>query len=179
MPKELRGPPKVLSGDGHSFSDVAQEGGVDHQSRLGGGRWKMRAGAPVDPLRFRGNRLCRGWPAWHEFDLLGREIAIGDARLKVVKRIQRCAATDVDPETGIRDLTIPRTLMDNFGHADCGIYAEVIAAGEIGAGDASMWRRDCGRHISTSKKAPCRSGAGAFAICLNASVISRPASRRR
>jgi MOSC domain-containing protein YiiM len=25
--------------------------------------------------------------------------------------------------------------MQSFGHTDCGVYAEVIAAGEIGAGD--------------------------------------------
>jgi MOSC domain-containing protein YiiM len=25
--------------------------------------------------------------------------------------------------------------MDNFGHTDCGIYAEVIAGGEIARGD--------------------------------------------
>ena len=33
-------------------------------------------------------------------------------------------------------LPVPRTLMDNFGHADCGVYAEVIAGGEIATGDA-------------------------------------------
>ncbi len=56
-------------------------------------------------------------------------------RLKVVKRIVRCAATNVDPATGIRDLTIPTTLQQNLGHADCGVYAEVIAGGEIAGGD--------------------------------------------
>ena len=54
----------------------------------------------------------------------------------MVKRIERCAATDVDPDTGIRDLTIPRTLMQNFDHTDCGVYAEVMAAGDIAVGDA-------------------------------------------
>ena len=64
------------------------------------------------------------------------DISIGKtARLKPVKRIERCAATDVDPDTGIRDLTVPRTLMQNFGHTDCGIYAEVIEAGDIARGD--------------------------------------------
>jgi uncharacterized protein YcbX len=93
-------------------------------------------GAPVHPLRFRGNVYVEGWPAWHEFDLLGHEIAIGEgARLKVVKRIVRCAATNVDPDTGARDLAIPETLLRSFGHADCGVYAEVIEAGEITAGD--------------------------------------------
>jgi len=97
---------------------------------------EMAVGAPVNPLRFRGNIYVSGWPAWHEFDLLNREMAIGDARLKAIKRIVRCAATDVDPVTGIRDLAIPRTLQDSFGHADCGIYAEVTADGDIARGDA-------------------------------------------
>jgi uncharacterized protein len=53
-----------------------------------------------------------------------------------VKRIVRCAATNVEPGTGIRDLQIPKTLMQVFGHMDCGIYAEVVTGGEIAAGDA-------------------------------------------
>ena len=60
-------------------------------------RSRTPSGAPVDPLRFRANLYVAGWPAWREFDLLGRELAIGGARLKVVKRIVRCAATNVDP----------------------------------------------------------------------------------
>ena len=48
----------------------------------------------------------------------------------------RCAATNVEPTTGIRDLDIPKSLMQTLGHSDCGIYAEVIAAGEVKAGDA-------------------------------------------
>jgi uncharacterized protein YcbX len=134
MPAELHGPPKVLFGEGHSFSDVAKKV-VSIINLASVAEVENAAGAGVDPLRFRGNLHVTGWPAWHEFDLLGRELTIGEARLKVVKRIQRCAATEVDPGTGIRDLPIPRTLMDHFGHADCGVYAEVIAGGEIADGD--------------------------------------------
>jgi uncharacterized protein YcbX len=95
------------------------------------------AGAPVDPLRFRGNLHIEGWPAWREFDLLNQVVSIGPSvRVKVVKRIVRCAATEVDPETGIRDLPIPRTIMDTYGHVDCGVYAEVIEGGPIAVGDA-------------------------------------------
>jgi uncharacterized protein YcbX len=53
----------------------------------------------------------------------------------VIKRIVRCAATNVDPQTGIRDLTIPQTLMRTFNHMDCGVYAEVIGGGDIAIGD--------------------------------------------
>jgi uncharacterized protein YcbX len=132
---ELRGPPKVLHAPGFSFSDVAAKV-VSIINLASVAAVEGTVGVPVDPLRFRGNVYVTGWPAWHEFDLLGQEIAIGrDARLKVVKRIVRCAATNVDPVTGIRDLSIPATLMQSFGHADCGIYGEVVEAGEIAVGD--------------------------------------------
>jgi hypothetical protein len=80
---EIKGPPKVLTSPGHSFSDVARkvvsiinlaslraiENLVDH---------------PVHPLRFRANLYVEGWPAWREFDLLDGTLAIGEARLRIV-----------------------------------------------------------------------------------------------
>jgi hypothetical protein len=35
----------------------------------------------------------------------------------------------------LADLNIPKALMSALGHSDCGIYAEVTAAGEIAAGN--------------------------------------------
>ena len=102
-------------------------------------------GMPVDPLRFRGNVYVAGWPAWREFDLVGQELVIGaGARLRIVKRIVRCAATNVDPDTGMRDLAIPATLMRSFGHADCGVYGEVVEPGAIAVGDRIV-AADAGR----------------------------------
>jgi MOSC domain-containing protein len=132
---ELRGPPKVLHAPGFSFSDVARKV-LSIINLASVAAIEGAVGAPVHPLRFRGNLYVTGWPAWHEFDLVGQEIAIGAAaRLAIVKRIVRCAATDVDPDTGIRDLSIPETLMQSFGHADCGVYGEVRQAGDIAVGD--------------------------------------------
>ena len=96
----------------------------------------MLDGVAVHPLRFRANLYVKGWPAWSELDLVGRTLAVGQARLQVGKRIVRCPATNVDPEPAKRDLEIPPTLSRHLGHMDCGIYAEVIADGDIGVGDA-------------------------------------------
>jgi uncharacterized protein YcbX len=133
---ELRGPPKVLAAPGHSFSDVARKV-VSIINLASVAAVEGMVGRPVDPLRFRGNLYVDGWPAWSELDLVGRDIALGgEARARVVRRIVRCAATNVEPRTGIRDLAIPPTLLRNLGHADCGIYAEVVAGGTVATGDA-------------------------------------------
>jgi hypothetical protein len=132
---ELNGPPKVLHSPGHSFSDVSRKV-VSIINLASVQALEDAAGSPVHPLRFRGNVYVQGWPAWSEFDLLDREIAFGpSARLKIVKRIVRCPATEVDPDTAIRDLPVPQLLKQHFGHADCGVYGEVIAAGPITVGD--------------------------------------------
>jgi uncharacterized protein len=132
---ELRGPPRVLEAPGHSFSDVARKV-VSIINLASVAAIATMVGAPVDPLRFRGNLYVEGWPAFAELELLGRTLVIGaEARLKVVKRIVRCAATNVDPGSGQRDLDIPKTLLRTLGHADCGIYAEIIADGRVADGD--------------------------------------------
>ena len=134
MPRELRGDPKLVTApSGFRFTD-SRRGYVSIINLASVAALETVIGAPVDPLRFRANLYVGSWPAWGEFDLIGREIAIGTVRLKVTKRIERCAATDVNPVTGMRDLSIPRTLMQAYGHTDCGIYAEVTAGGEIAVG---------------------------------------------
>jgi uncharacterized protein YcbX len=132
---ELKGRPKVLSATGHSFSDVANK--VVSIVNLGSVvAIENIAGLPVHPLRFRANAYVSGLPSWSEFDLLGQTVAIGETRLKVVKRITRCAAIDVDPESASRNLDLLSEMTRRLGHADCGVYAEVIAGGNISVGDA-------------------------------------------
>jgi MOSC domain-containing protein len=132
---ELRGPPRVLHAPGFSFSDVARKV-VSIINLASVTAIEDVIGRPVHPLRFRGNLYVTGWPAWREFDFLGQDITVARGpQFRIIKRIVRCAATNVDPDTGIRDLSIPDTLMRSFGHADCGVYGEVGEGGEIAVGD--------------------------------------------
>ena len=93
-------------------------------------------GKPIDPLRFRANVYLDGLEPWAEFDWVGRDITMGEATLTVEQRIDRCAATNVDPETGERDLNLPKDLQRGFGHADMGVYAAVTAPGRVAPGDS-------------------------------------------
>jgi uncharacterized protein YcbX len=135
MPGELRGAPKVLGApEGFRFTD-SRRGYVSLINLASVRDLENAVGAPVDPLRFRGNLHLEGLPPWAEFDLVGRVLASpSGVRLKVTKRIERCAATNVDPATGLRDLQIPKVLMQAYGHFDCGVYAEVLSGGDLAEG---------------------------------------------
>ena len=61
--------------------------------------------------------------------------AVTRSNTAVQQRIDRCAATNVDPETADRDLNIPKDLQRGFGHVDLGVYGCVTAAGRVAAGD--------------------------------------------
>ena len=124
----------MLAAPGFSFSDVASKvvSLVNLETVRTIGR---EIGADVHPLRFRGNFHVEGLPAWDEFSWVGKEVTIGGVTFAMTKRIDRCAATNVDPETAARDLTIPASLLRAYGHADCGIYLKVVAGGTIAVGD--------------------------------------------
>lgn len=94
-----------------------------------------RMGHDLSIHRFRGNLWLEGLAPWEEFDLPGREIGIGGARLQVVERITRCQATCANPETGRIDADILEALETGWEHADFGVYARVVTGGDIAAGD--------------------------------------------
>jgi uncharacterized protein YcbX len=93
------------------------------------------AGAELSPLRFRANIWVEGLVPWQEFDWVGRELRIGDARLTVRERIGRCLATAANPDTGERDLDTLGLLKQACGAQDFGVYAEVVTGGDIRTGD--------------------------------------------
>ena len=134
MGTAARGAPRLLEAPGHAFTDVPEKclslinlASVRDLERV------MRE--PVDPLRFRANIYFEGAPAWAEFNWVGKEIAIGAARLQVTARIDRCAATNVNPKTAIRDMNVVKALQRGFGHIDMGVYAGVVTGGDIATGD--------------------------------------------
>lgn len=135
MKEEARGRPKLVeAAGGHALSDhdspvisIINLNSVKDLARV--------VGSEIDPARFRGNFMIDGLDAWAEFDLCGKHIAVGDARLEIVMPIDRCAATNVNPTTAERDLNIPKDMMRGYGHIDCGVFARVIEGGTVNAGD--------------------------------------------
>lgn len=133
MAERLRGRPKIVSAPGHSF----MEGGRIHLINLSTLRELERVMArPIDPIRFRANIVIDGAEPWAELDWIGKKIAVGPIRLEVTERASRCAATNVNPATAMRDMDIPATIRRQWRHTDFGIYVEVVQGGELAVGDA-------------------------------------------
>jgi uncharacterized protein len=134
MKEELKGPPRIVSALGHSFSDVAAK--CVHLVNLATVRDLERTvEAELDPLRFRANLYFDGAGPWEEKNWLGRVLQVGPVRLKVFKETVRCDATNVNPATARRDTAIPPTLQRTYGHSCVGVYAQVISDGDIHPGN--------------------------------------------
>ncbi|MFQ8431315.1 MOSC domain-containing protein [Amaricoccus sp. W119] len=96
-----------------------------------------RAGQSLAMERFRGNIWLEGLEPWAEFDLVGREVRIGEAVLLIRERIGRCRATSANPETGVLDVDTLGLLDEGWRHTDFGVYGEVISGGRVAVGDAA------------------------------------------
>ena len=94
-------------------------------------------GIKIDPLRFRANFYIDGARPWEEFEWVGGDIRIGEGLFRVDRRNGRCGATNVNPETGRRDLDLPGSLRAAFGHKDLGIYLVAKEGGHVSVGDSS------------------------------------------
>jgi uncharacterized protein YcbX len=135
MKDDLKGPPRIVSAPGHSFSDVSEK--CLHLVNLATVRdFERTVGVPLDPIRFRANVYFEGADPWEEKKWLGQVIQVGSATLKIFKETVRCDATNVNPATAQRDTAIPPTLQRTYGHACVGFYAKVITDGTARVGDA-------------------------------------------
>ena len=119
--------PRIVGAGEHHFFDVPRPWlSIINLQTLK--ELEKHAGKPLTPERFRANIYIDDAPAFSEFDWEGKTLAVnGRPALRIMERIGRCIATEVNPETGERDVVIPRMMLDTFGHKDCGIYAEPVA----------------------------------------------------
>jgi uncharacterized protein YcbX len=93
----------------------------------------------VDERRFRMLIALDGCRAHEEDEWVGRELRVGEAVVRVLKPIVRCAATTHSPDTGRRDLDTLRLIQSYRGEKDVefGVEAEVVAPGRVAVGDHS------------------------------------------
>jgi uncharacterized protein len=118
-----RGPVSLVSDA--SLAELARRAGLD---------------VPVDGRRFRMLFEVTGCGPHEEDEWCGRAVRLGEAVVRVLEPVARCATTTQDPATGVRDfdtlraITAYRGLRD--GEAiDFGVYGEVVQPGRVRVGD--------------------------------------------
>jgi GntR family transcriptional regulator/MocR family aminotransferase len=133
VPALRSAPTLVRSNDGHFMDKPDNVISLINLATLRSleSQWGIR----IDPLRFRANLYIDGAGPWEEFDWVGSDIRIGEGLFRVDRRNGRCGATNVDPETGRRDLDIPGSLRAAFGHKELGVYLVAREGGRVSVGD--------------------------------------------
>lgn len=134
MGDTLRGTPHLAHAEGFSHSDCPAKL-VSIINLASVSDLESKIGRPVDPRRFRANIYVEGLAPWEDHEWEGLAFNVGGVRLRGYMPTERCAATNVDPVTAVRDMEIPKTLLKNYGHTNLGLYAEVISPGTIRPGD--------------------------------------------
>lgn len=95
-------------------------------------------GAVPDGRRFRMTLTIAGVAPWEEHGWAGREVAAGEAVLRVVDPVPRCVVTTRDPDDGRRDVPVLKALARLRGKDDVtfGVWCEVVRPGVVRRGDA-------------------------------------------
>ncbi|MBS4045537.1 MAG: MOSC domain-containing protein [Alphaproteobacteria bacterium] len=135
-PEGTRGSVKIAEAPGAWFADVPDPYlSIQNTATLAELGRKIGDTEPLDHRRLRANLVIDGFPAWAEMQWVGSQLEIGETVLAVEAVIGRCAATHVNPDTGIPDGNLVGTLNSTYGHNKCGIYARVVKGGKIRRGD--------------------------------------------
>ena len=90
----------------------------------------------LDPLRFRPNFVIEpvGEMPYPEEAWVGSVLQIGDVRMRVDKKDQRCIMVNVDPKTTQRNSTILKAI-GRERQACLGVYGSTVAPGRVAIGD--------------------------------------------
>jgi GntR family transcriptional regulator/MocR family aminotransferase len=133
-------------------------------------------GYKIDPLRFRANFYIDDARPWEEFEWVGSDIRIGEGLFRVDRRNGRCGATNVDPETGRRDLDLPASLRAAFGHKELGIYLVAREGGRVAVGDSVSAPMTAGAIAASRPLAGHRPVGGQLFICGGCYFIYDPSA---
>ena len=132
---ELKGEAKLLTAEGHSFSDVRDKCiSIINLNSIR--KFEQDTALTIDPIRFRANLHLDGdLPPFEELNLINKTLTINNTKLKIFAKITRCPAVDVNPTTAMRDTDLNKLLKQHYDHHYMGIYAMVEQGGTITKGD--------------------------------------------
>jgi uncharacterized protein YcbX len=93
------------------------------------------AGRSLQPLRFRANLIIDApGEEFPEEALIGRELRIGDARIRLDRPDSRCMVINIDPHTAERDPAVLRAVARHRDNC-AAVYGSCVEPGTVRVGD--------------------------------------------
>ena len=96
--------------DGNNFHDTAS-GGVTLHSQESLEDLKKITGFDLSHTRFRTNIIIEDSEPWNELNWIGKKININQNNFVVEKAVPRCLAINCNPETGVRDHNLLKSML--------------------------------------------------------------------
>jgi uncharacterized protein YcbX len=94
----------------------------------------------IDQRRFRPNLVVDAAAPFAEDDWVGATLRLGGARMRVDQRDERCVMVNIDPDTGVRDPRVLRTIAQQRGVC-LGVYGAPVEPGRVAVGDPVVLER--------------------------------------
>lgn len=134
----VQSPPGAAVDRGRGHVSLISRASLEELARVAG------EDAPVDGRRFRMLLEIDGCDPHEEDAWIQRDVRIGEALVRLLGDVGRCAITTQNPETGVRDFDTlrliagyrPRTTnVEGKQHIPFGVYGEVTEPGRVRVGD--------------------------------------------
>jgi uncharacterized protein YcbX len=134
VPNGRAQPSNIMRLDAHGYPDSAYPS-ISLANTASHNQVEQHLGCELSIHRWRSNIWVDATAPWAEFGWVGKDVAIGQAVLRIKEPATRCIATTANPETGQRDADTLGALK-HFGHQEFSVLAEVIQDGTIAIGDS-------------------------------------------
>ena len=141
LENSLKDPIILMKNDKFPFYDtsISKKTVLNHSISLINNKsiqdFKNKINQEIEIQRFRGNIYINGIDAWEEQNWIGKIIKINDVLFKVEKKIPRCVAINLKPNSDDDSLNLLKSLKKTYNHFDMGVYLTALSEGEIVIGD--------------------------------------------
>ena len=133
--KLIKNTPYLIHNEEHPFFDTMPYNSISLININSIKDFEKKINRKIEFERFRANAYIKNIDPWVEFSWINKKVLIENCLFRVVKRISRCSATNLIPNSGISDMNLPRVLKECYGFSDMGIYLIPLSDGEIKIGD--------------------------------------------
>jgi len=127
----IRGPIYLLMNSFHPFFDTMPKNSISLININSIKDLNKKLSINIEKERFRGNIYIDGLVPWDEFKFIGKKLKINNLVFRVERKIPRCSATNLKPNTDNVTINLPKELKRIYNHIYMGIYLTPLGDGRI------------------------------------------------